>query len=168
MPSNTDPPVRFAVFWILLFGFCVRAQTVRTPLFDHHNWRQADTAQIARNFWRERFNPLFPVRSVSFHSWYEYDPDRLQLCRELQPKRQPRDLVAFVDHPSPDIRFCLDRHGWLFGTGEWTSDDLLRAWTQGASVLVVPDAVPPPLPEAIRSHATLLARSGQLSACRLR
>jgi len=294
MASNIDPPLRLVVFWILLFGFCVRAQTLRTPLFDHHNWRQADTAQIARNFWRERFNPFFPqvdqrgaqergyvetgfelyafvvasvarvvgfhveigralncvlfvvsgailfgflarrydigtaviglftyafglplslfldravinepllvclsfvclasaqafvrsrswpaamtlivasstlVRSVSFHSWYEYDPDRPLLCRELRPQLQPRELVAFVDYPSPDLLFCLDRHGWLFGEGEWSSDDLLEAWKQGAGVLVVNDSASTgALPDGIRHHATLMARTGHLTAYRL-
>jgi len=74
MASNTDPTVRLMVFWILLFGFCARAQTFRTPLFDHHNWRQADTAQIARNFWRERFNPFFPQvdqRGAQAHGYVE-------------------------------------------------------------------------------------------------
>src|SRR3990172_12121445 len=57
---NKDSAVRLAVLWILLFGFFARAQTYKAPLFDHHSWRQADTAQIARNFLRERFNPAFP------------------------------------------------------------------------------------------------------------
>jgi hypothetical protein len=37
-----------------------RAVTYRSPLFDFHSWRQADTAAIARNFVKERFNPLYP------------------------------------------------------------------------------------------------------------
>jgi hypothetical protein len=68
------PIVALAVFWILLFGFLIRAQTFRVPVFDHHNWRQADTAQIARNFWRERFNPLFPQvdqRGAQEHGYVE-------------------------------------------------------------------------------------------------
>jgi len=86
----------------------------------------------------------------------------------LQPQLQPRELVAFVDYPSPDLLFCLDRHGWPFGAGEWTSDDLLRVWKQGASVLVVPDSVPAAaLPDGIRRHATLMANVGHLTAYRL-
>jgi hypothetical protein len=45
---------------VLLFGFCARAATYKAPLFDHHAWRQADTAAIARNFFRDRLNPLYP------------------------------------------------------------------------------------------------------------
>lgn len=41
-------------------GFAARAATFKSPLLDHHGWRQAATASIARNFYRERFNPLYP------------------------------------------------------------------------------------------------------------
>jgi hypothetical protein len=51
---------RIALGFVLLFGFCARAATYRSPLLDHHAWRQADTASIARNFYRERFNILYP------------------------------------------------------------------------------------------------------------
>ena len=45
---------------MLLFGFCARAATYKSPLLDHHAWRQADTASIARNFYRDRLNILYP------------------------------------------------------------------------------------------------------------
>lgn len=45
---------------VILLGLLARAATFRTPLFDFHSWRQADTAAIARNFVEERFNPLYP------------------------------------------------------------------------------------------------------------
>ena len=45
---------------MLLFGFFARAATYKAPLLDHHAWRQADTASIARNFYRERLNPMYP------------------------------------------------------------------------------------------------------------
>jgi hypothetical protein len=48
------------LLFIITFGLAARAATLRTPIFDHHSWRQADTAAIARNFVRERFNPLYP------------------------------------------------------------------------------------------------------------
>lgn len=44
----------------LLAGFAVRVATFRSPLLDHHSWRQADTASIARNYHRERFNLFYP------------------------------------------------------------------------------------------------------------
>jgi hypothetical protein len=46
--------------FIVLFGFFARAGTYKAPLLDHHSWRQADTASIARNFYRERLNILYP------------------------------------------------------------------------------------------------------------
>jgi hypothetical protein len=51
---------RIALGFLLLFGFFARAAAYRSPLLDHHAWRQADTAAIARNFYRERFNILYP------------------------------------------------------------------------------------------------------------
>jgi hypothetical protein len=51
---------RVLLAFTLLFGFCARAATYKSPLLDHHAWRQADTASIARNFYRERFNILYP------------------------------------------------------------------------------------------------------------
>ena len=51
---------RLAVAFIVLFGFFARAATFKSPLLDHHAWRQADTAAISRNFVEERFNPLYP------------------------------------------------------------------------------------------------------------
>ena len=51
--------------WILLFaitlGFMARMATFQVPLFDHHSWRQADGATIARNFYREGLTPLRPT-----------------------------------------------------------------------------------------------------------
>jgi hypothetical protein len=44
----------------LLAGFAVRVASFRSPLLDHHSWRQADTASIARNYYRERFNLFYP------------------------------------------------------------------------------------------------------------
>jgi hypothetical protein len=51
---------RSLLLFVLLFGFCARAATYKSPLLDHHAWRQADTASISRNFVRERFNILYP------------------------------------------------------------------------------------------------------------
>ena len=51
--------------WILLFvitvGFMARMATFQAPLLDHHSWRQADGATIARNFYREGLSPLRPA-----------------------------------------------------------------------------------------------------------
>ena len=45
---------------IILLGFMVRVSTFKAPLFDHHAWRQAHTATMARNFYRENLNLLLP------------------------------------------------------------------------------------------------------------
>jgi hypothetical protein len=51
---------RIAVAAAIYLGFLARAATFQAPLFDFHSWRQADTATIARNFVRGRFDPLRP------------------------------------------------------------------------------------------------------------
>lgn len=45
---------------ILLLGLSLRLMYVRTPLLDEHRWRQVDTASVARFFYEERLNPLYP------------------------------------------------------------------------------------------------------------
>ena len=57
MSSTTQ---RLILAFILLFGFFARAATFKSPILDHHSWRQADTAAISRNFYRERFNIFYP------------------------------------------------------------------------------------------------------------
>lgn len=50
-------------FWlglILIFGFLLRLYKIDNPIADWHSWRQADTAAVARNFYQEGFNPLYP------------------------------------------------------------------------------------------------------------
>ena len=56
----TSAQQRLILAFLLLFGFCARAATFKSPLLDHHSWRQADTAAIARNFAREQFNIFYP------------------------------------------------------------------------------------------------------------
>ena len=66
--------VRLALLAILTVGLAARAATYRSPLFDFHSWRQADTATIARNFATERFNPLYPQvdsRGAQAHGFVE-------------------------------------------------------------------------------------------------
>lgn len=50
----------FILGLILLIGFTVRLYRIDNPVADWHSWRQADTAAVARNFYKEGFNPLFP------------------------------------------------------------------------------------------------------------
>lgn len=50
-------------FWltvILILGFWVRLYKIESPIADWHSWRQADTAAVTRNFFKEGFNPLLP------------------------------------------------------------------------------------------------------------
>ncbi|HEX5069321.1 MAG TPA: hypothetical protein VFV78_03825 [Vicinamibacterales bacterium] len=59
-PLFSGVPARAILALILAFGFCIRAATFHSPLFDHHGWRQTDTASIARAFAEERYSILYP------------------------------------------------------------------------------------------------------------
>jgi len=48
------------LFLILILGFILRLYKIDIPLADHHSWRQADTAAVARNFVKEGWNFLKP------------------------------------------------------------------------------------------------------------
>lgn len=108
------------------------------------------------------------IRSVSAHSWYDYDVDRVEMCRQLRGQLQPRDLVAFVDDPNPDLLFCVDRRGWLFPPGQWSGVELSNARRDGARVLVLPrPQAMLSIPEDMRPRSEPIARAGDLAAYRL-
>jgi len=50
----------FLLSVILILAFILRLYKINIPLADHHSWRQADTAAVARNFSKERWNFLRP------------------------------------------------------------------------------------------------------------
>ncbi|HMF27145.1 MAG TPA: glycosyltransferase family 39 protein, partial [Candidatus Cybelea sp.] len=45
---------------ILLIGIALRLHGIHNPMLDHPGWRQGDTAAIARNFVRLRFDIMYP------------------------------------------------------------------------------------------------------------
>lgn len=46
---------------IFIISFFLRLYKINIPLADHHSWRQADTAAVARNFVKEKWNFLKPT-----------------------------------------------------------------------------------------------------------
>lgn len=80
------------------------------------------------------------LRSVSAHNWYEVNQGALRICEEVSPLLRPDDRVVFLDYPSPDILFCLDRKGWLLTPHEATPDVITDAVEEGASILITPQA----------------------------
>jgi hypothetical protein len=46
---------------IVIIGFLLRLYKIDNPVADWHSWRQADTAAVARNFFKEGFTPLVPI-----------------------------------------------------------------------------------------------------------
>ena len=50
-------------FWlclIIIMAFSVRLYRIDNPIADWHSWRQADTAAVARNFYKDGYNPFVP------------------------------------------------------------------------------------------------------------
>ena len=45
---------------ILLLGIGLRLLYITSPLLDAHRWRQIDTAVMARYFYEDSLNPLYP------------------------------------------------------------------------------------------------------------
>jgi hypothetical protein len=45
---------------IFVIAAALRVHGIHDPIFDHPGWRQGDTAAIARNFYRLRFNIMYP------------------------------------------------------------------------------------------------------------
>jgi hypothetical protein len=58
--TMTPQTQRLLFLFLVVLGFLTRASLTKSPLLDHHGWRQADTASIARNFFRDEFNILHP------------------------------------------------------------------------------------------------------------
>lgn len=50
----------FLLAIILCVGFAARLYKIDIPIAEHHSWRQADTAAVARNFVKEGFDLLHP------------------------------------------------------------------------------------------------------------
>jgi hypothetical protein len=50
----------FGLAAILLLGLALRLHGIHNPMLDHPGWRQGDTAAIARNFARLKFNVMYP------------------------------------------------------------------------------------------------------------
>jgi len=48
------------LFFIIFLGLILRLYKIDIPLADHHSWRQADTAAVARNFIKEGWTFLKP------------------------------------------------------------------------------------------------------------
>ncbi len=51
----------FLLAVIIIIGFWARLYKIDNPIADWHSWRQADTAAVARNFYKLGFNPFIPI-----------------------------------------------------------------------------------------------------------
>jgi len=66
---------------VLAIGFLLRLYKIDIPLADHHSWRQADTAAVARNFARNGINLFYPQldNMAPTHAPGAENPNRLYL-----------------------------------------------------------------------------------------
>jgi hypothetical protein len=103
------------------------------------------------------------IRSVSFHSWYEIDQDKLRFCSILAPQLAPGDLVVFADYTSPDVLYCLDRRGWLHQGPPLTIEQVGHRRDAGADVLVMPTSSA----ERLGAVGPVIARTDEWLAVRL-
>ena len=103
------------------------------------------------------------IRSVSFHSWYEVDQEKLRFCSLLRPQLAPGELVVFADYTSPDVMYCLDRRGWLHQGPPMTVEQVGHRRDSGADVLVMPMSSA----EALAGVGQPIARTNDWLAVRL-
>jgi hypothetical protein len=103
------------------------------------------------------------VRSVSFHSWYEVDQDKLRFCSLLRPQLAPGELLVFADYNSPDLMYCLDRRGWFHVAPAMTIEQVRALRARGADVLVMPMSSA----AALAGEGPQLARTDEWLAVRL-
>lgn len=68
-----------ALLTIFVLATVLRFYKIDIPLADHHSWRQADTAAVARNFIKEDWNFFKPrIDNMTFlHDPYTLNPERL-------------------------------------------------------------------------------------------
>ena len=103
------------------------------------------------------------IRSVSFHSWYEVEHEKLQFCSILRPQLAAGELVVFADYTSPDLLYCLDRRGWLHQGPPLTMEQVGHRKDDGADVLVMPMTSA----ERLGSVGSEIARTKEWLAVRL-
>jgi len=118
--------VRIALAAAVFLGFLARAATFQTPLFDFHAWRQADTATIARNFARDRFDPTRPeidARGARTDGSVETGLELMAILAALVAKAAGFSphigrLISACTFPFAAIllyRFARDRYGQTVG-----------------------------------------------------
>lgn len=77
------------------------------------------------------------VRSVSAHSWYEYDAADVELCSALSSVTEPPERVVIAGGRNPWLLFCLDRKGWLVDPEALSRASVDEMRREGASLVVV-------------------------------
>lgn len=86
---------------ILILAFWLRLYKIDNPIADWHSWRQADTAAVARNFYKEGYNPFLPRG------------DDMSAISEIKPQLN-LDRYRFVEFP---IYPSLVYFGYLLNGG---------------------------------------------------
>jgi len=129
-------------YYQLVFG-SYAAMTIPAGVFAAARWLDArlpsawTAARVSTaTLWLMLLFAFF--RSVTFHSWYEVDQEKVRFCAELGPRIGPSERVLFADYNSPDLLFCLDRRGWLTSTTAMMPPEARSFRYAGAAILVMP------------------------------
>lgn len=123
---------RFSWFWLALIavmavGTLLRLHGIHSPLLDHPNWRQGDTASIARNFATLQYNILYPQTNYNGPP-----PNYVELELQIVPFLAATLYKIFGVHEIfgrlITLAFSVATIGIVGLFGRW----LFSSWTAGA------------------------------------
>lgn len=92
--------IKISLLLIVLLGLIVRLYKVENPVADWHSWRQADTAAVARNFYKQNFAARLQLKDdvnfnlQIFNPFYGVDV--------LKPRYDDMSGVAQFPIPNPN------------------------------------------------------------------
>ncbi len=131
---------RFLLIAICVLGAALRLHGIHNPILDHPNWRQGDTANIARNFYRLNGNILYPQTN--------YDgppPHYVELELQIIPYLAAALYHVFGIHPIFGRLLTL---GFSVATifvlglfGRWLFDDALGGLVAALAFAIFPGSI---------------------------
>ncbi len=131
---------RFLLIAVCIFGAALRLHGIHNPILDHPNWRQGDTANIARNFYRLNGNILYPQTN--------YDgppPHYVELELQIVPYLAASLYHFFGIHPIfgrlLTLGFSVATIAVLGLFGRWLFDDALAGLVAALAYAIFPGSI---------------------------
>ncbi len=131
---------RFLLLAICVFGAALRLHGIHNPILDHPNWRQGDTANIARNFYRLNGNILYPQTN--------YDgppPHYVELELQIVPYLAAALYHLFGIHPIfgrlLSLGFSVATIAVIGLFGRWLFDDALAGLVAALAFAIFPGSI---------------------------